>query len=95
MTEDEAKSKWCPMVRLVPDNGVLCSNRIDNRNHTLCLASDCMAWRTQKEVRDLQASQTPIGSQWRMIREYGQGGAVTHRKVWEADGGYCGLAGRP
>ena len=44
MTEDEAKTKWCPMARSV-GNG-------ENRTpfgaadaSCLCLASGCMAWR--------------------------------------------------
>jgi hypothetical protein len=43
MTEDEAKTKWCPMAREV---GEKISN---NRHgfgfaHTMCIASACMMW---------------------------------------------------
>jgi hypothetical protein len=53
MTEDQAKTKWCPMVRVLvtPDNSVWQSNILTNRgvipasdNDTLCIASDCMVW---------------------------------------------------
>jgi hypothetical protein len=48
MTEDEARTKLCPMARChhVPDRSMpetnLPGNNVDN-----CLASDCMAWRWQ------------------------------------------------
>ncbi len=37
MTEQEAKTKWCPMYRST-DNGELTA-------HATCCASDCMIWR--------------------------------------------------
>jgi hypothetical protein len=49
MTEEEAKKKWCPMVRIAHENVV--ANRTDgygdNNFHKLqcCIASDCMMWR--------------------------------------------------
>ena len=39
MTEQEAKTKWCPMVKRVK------SEVIDSRNLPYCLASACMLWR--------------------------------------------------
>ena len=41
MTEDEAKTKWCPMVRAGNEAGC---NRKDATDK--CIASDCMMWRT-------------------------------------------------
>jgi hypothetical protein len=41
MTEDEARKKWCPFVRM--DNGYY--NRSAQTNHHKCLASECAAWR--------------------------------------------------
>lgn len=46
-TEDEAKSKWCPMARVhCPDAG--CSDNRDADGERLgvanCVASDCMLW---------------------------------------------------
>ena len=46
MTEDEAKKKWCPMVRdgIEPmGNTAGDENRIPD--WSLCIASDCMMWR--------------------------------------------------
>lgn len=52
MTEDEAKTKWCPFVRVVPptSNWHGMNNRAqlvkDGSNLMVnCLASSCMAWR--------------------------------------------------
>ena len=63
MTEEEAKTKWCPMVRFVigPDTatwqGVAYTNRCRGLEPATvtCIASDCMMWRedpTRKEVEN-------------------------------------------
>ena len=43
MTEEEARTKWCPMVRSV--GGVNRGYNGKSMADTLCLASDCMMWR--------------------------------------------------
>jgi len=80
MTEDEAKTKWCPFVRAI---GAVSDDAAANRwptdpdgefddtlgldawghPHALCIASQCMAWRTGPQLGERR------------------------------DGGYCGLAG--
>ncbi len=40
MTEDEAKTKWCPYQGV----GVKADSKAGARSR--CIASDCMAWRT-------------------------------------------------
>jgi hypothetical protein len=49
MTEEEAKTKWCPMVRTTSNPSGCCSiNRLyvsSVTTETRCIASECMAWR--------------------------------------------------
>lgn len=54
MTEDEAKTKWCPFVRLCV-KGASAGNRygtqhttIENPSECRCIGSQCMAWRVSK-----------------------------------------------
>ena len=80
MTEDEAKTKWCPFVRIVnfvsEDNNAWATNQGKQSRTpeeplaTHCIASACMAWR---EIKKQTTPSTPD----------------------EVLGGYCGLAGRP
>lgn len=47
MTEDEAKTKWCPFVRFT---GTPSDDLVPNRSEgcedtTRCIASACMAWK--------------------------------------------------
>jgi hypothetical protein len=48
MTEEEAKTKWCPQrPRTSGEMGVESNDAGQNRNlFFLCVASNCMAWRT-------------------------------------------------
>lgn len=41
MTEEEAKTKWCPMVRFDPEGGI---NRESPNLVFTCIASCCMMW---------------------------------------------------
>lgn len=52
MTEDEAKTKWCPKAMVPMRSGDSSRNRGLTGNGdtflpegTLCIASECMAWR--------------------------------------------------
>jgi hypothetical protein len=45
MTEDEAKTKWCPMARIIDSDGSY--NRESDGfvpSNVFCLASACMMW---------------------------------------------------
>lgn len=46
-TEDEAKKKWCPMVRTGLTAGMAVNHHIagDVDAETRCIASGCMMWR--------------------------------------------------
>jgi hypothetical protein len=84
MTEDQAKTKWCPHVRFAdPIDGGKPSvepttwNRFDGEwDYTglLCIASDCMMWRWER----IPVQHTEFGP---------KGGELT-------GDGYCGLAGK-
>lgn len=43
MTEDEAKTKWCPFTRVGEQASGAAENRPDGSYN--CIASGCMAWR--------------------------------------------------
>lgn len=52
MTEDEAKKKWCPMVRTGMVAGMAVNHHVDMQpggdgvyHQSRCIASDCMMWR--------------------------------------------------
>lgn len=55
MTEDEARKKWCPMVRTGLTAGMAVNHHVgsshdspqagDVHDETRCIASDCMMWR--------------------------------------------------
>ena len=86
MTEEEAKTKWCPFARVSADvtqNGAHVAitpsfNRRTTQDHpsgamvagSLCVGSACMAWRTHE------------------VTEHAEGSRFTTTH------GYCGLAGR-
>ena len=82
MTEDEAKTKWCPFARVVSDTAAADSpaNRYPgdedaNAGTTnACIGSACMAWR-------------------RNTRTYARIGGGYGQTV--STHGYCGLAGKP
>jgi len=90
MTEDEAKKKWCPMVRALQVQGgglgTTAFAAVNERGR--CIASACMMWR------------------WRLPQlKYKPTGEIYHgpliiakeaKKDWEElpRQGYCGLAGR-
>jgi len=52
MTEEEARTKWCPMARVTAGNGHVSFNRDDasmpgylkQAKSANCIASDCMMW---------------------------------------------------
>ena len=82
MTEDEAKTKWCPFARRLFDwnEETSYNRRKDDSPGSLCIASACMAWR---RVETLEFKN-------RAEAEFRRNG-----KRIEPDTGFCGLAGSP
>lgn len=87
MTEDDAKTKWCPFARpgqVQPaDCGEIRGNRfMDGSIDTgaLCIGSACMAWRkTGAKFKDARTGRLSDRD-------------MTGHGTW-IDDGYCGLAG--
>lgn len=79
MNEEEARTKWCPMVQVIPIRESFMQNRdiqeTEPANYC-CIASDCMMWREHKQLR---GDITGLGSA---------------NATFETVGGYCGLAGK-
>lgn len=87
MTEDEAKTKWCPFVRLTDDGQMYFDNRgrkfggtsgKDGIDASLCIGSGCMAWRWVEPPSAPNADNLVI---------------VDARGTSLGDG-FCGLAGK-
>lgn len=58
MTEEEAKTKWCPMARIQDGSVVINTVNLDERvgggrANVCCIASACMMWRVSQDGRDL------------------------------------------
>lgn len=96
MTEDEAKTKWCPhraamtgtLAMLAIQSGTLQSWQASEKaSPTLptCVGSACMMWRTEA---------MPVVNKDGMPVLVGQGLMKTV-KFERGQHGYCGLAGRP
>ena len=77
MTEDEAKTKWCPHVRIADtgaDNAVACNRYTSEDYGSNCIASDCMMWRWGNDGAKSLGQQQAEGV-----------------GIIEQNGGYCGL----
>ena len=63
MTEDEAKTKWCPHARKVfPYSEAPAHNReADDAPATKCIASECMAWLREPVVDDRKRGYCGLG----------------------------------
>lgn len=110
MTEDEAKTKWCPMARVALDYGegsngaraVLSANRgwADQTDHlaadSCCIGSACMMWSvgSARKLETAYGIPRPDGEWWELIHGSTDALSNTWRRIIPATG-YCGLAGRP
>jgi len=88
MTEDEAKTKWCPFARQMVSIdeemsgrkspvAIASANRFDVNKMSICLGSGCMAWRETHPASD------PLRH---------TDGSLTYANSAK---GFCGLAGTP
>jgi hypothetical protein len=88
-TEDEAKTRWCPQVRIAGDENEPNFNRGYGEDHCNitggngqykcnCIASECMMWRWVYEDANPATARNGL-----LARNY-----------IKTDKGHCGLAGR-
>ena len=78
MTEDEAKTKWCPHVRISDcgaDNSVASNRNMMDGAGYCCIASDCMMW-------SLDYKRMPVVT---------INGSAAEMDTDEVIGGHCGL----
>jgi len=90
MTEEEAKTKWCPMRRLTEIGHVRITN-VDPGIHTLnCIGSACMMWRTDQRFT-VHRDVVPIN-----VR-FSDNGEIRSELATpdEPQHGHCGMGGKP
>ena len=91
MTEDEAKTKWCPFIQVSRSDGLTSTNRDGlgrEPDEAHCMASECMAWRWSLHPK--------LSEQYRKYNERGVTIPERHGRPWpEVARGFCGLAGKP
>ena len=92
MTEDEAKTKWCPMARIRLGEAAINRTFLPNPDCN-CLASGCAAWRwgdiVQVKVDD------PRGLPASDPRTVLDAAIIGTKHRFLPRPGYCGLAGKP
>ena len=98
MTEDEAKTKWCPASRAANKNNdadvsIGGMNRWRGEEHlpkgTRCIGSACMWWRWDDVPNpDYDPHQHGISGIWPPLR-------MPPMTIKSDTDGHCGVAGRP
>jgi hypothetical protein len=105
MTEQEAKRKWCPLVRVFETkDGEQWNNRPDSGfvSDAYCIGSACMAWRWLPRGHDMRGGPVAIV---KALKKPEPPANPHHywlaenpiQETWGRfeDTGYCGLAGMP
>lgn len=93
LTEEQAKEKWCPMVRTGLTAGMAVNHHVAGEgregvhDETRCIASGCMMWR-----KTTITTHKPSGEKF----SYPLVINASERDHYEVDRsrGFCGLAGR-
>lgn len=94
MTEEQAKTKWCPMVRLIDGQppGAASTNReykefgTEHEESNRCIGAACMMWRWDDVPNPVYEAQSPF-MQWTPANIPMTIKSETH--------GHCGLSGCP
>lgn len=93
LTEEQAKKKWCPLVRALTDGKASgnCTTDVRFAKQSLCIGSNCMFWRwgdNEPRPEDLY----DVHQMYR-FRDVPHDDFIKH--VVETRRGYCGAAGKP
>lgn len=96
MTEEEAKTKWCPKAQIAVVESGAASNResfalASQKGYDLCLGSACMAWRTWNISSQNYDERISECRDRGMTLEH----AIKFVNEHSGNVGYCGLAGKP
>lgn len=88
MTEDEAKTKWCPFAK-PSETSALRYVDASRPQHSLCIGSACMAWRWLPPLWEFRSYGGGTYTEPKEVNGYGVEGTPLPRE------GFCGFAGPP
>ena len=87
MTEEEAKTKWCPMGIGLKD---FPNSPVGQDNPRRCIGSACMAWRWDEEWFQAEVRRQGNANPKRLAADIARELSACGERP-----GYCGLAGKP
>lgn len=102
VTEEEAKTKWCPEVRTGFEGDENRDREWDGSGtepvpeHYACIGSKCMAWRwNDPAVQTVETAlgQIPAGEGWKQDAVRGDYGGLRWSRPIIPRHGFCGKAG--
>lgn len=101
MTEDEAKTRWCPFVRFHVEGKAPTFTATPNREQrgTRCIGAACMAWRVVTGMGKTRVHPSVLDKHWLgwnvTDATPDERGFVEITPPPQASVGFCGLAGAP